>query len=187
MSKLSAIKLQLSKLLASFREIKTDKNILSYPEDIEPKVGLEVYVADENGEFIPAPDDEYAMEDGRVIVVVEGKIAEIREAAPAIEEPVEMEEEPAEPAAPAEEPAPAAEEPAMAELEEKFNELADIVAKLVEKVAEMEAKNAAAEEVIEKMSKMSAAKPAEIEIEDKPAMKTGNQKLDDKLNKMFKK
>ena len=39
--------------------------------------------AGENGEEVAAPDGEYVAEDGRTIVVAEGKVTEIKEAAPA--------------------------------------------------------------------------------------------------------
>lgn len=202
MSKLSQIKLELAKLLASFSDIKTDKAIISYPEESEPYVGLEVYVLDENGEYIPAADDEYVMEDGKIIVVVDSKISEIREPAEevveeVVEEPVveeiEAEEAPAEeemPAveeAPAEEPKPESEEEAIDEVHKEINELYEIVDRLIKKVEDLDAKVLGNDEKIERMSKMSAAMSAEIEINDPAPVRTGNTKLDEKLSKMFKK
>lgn len=61
--------------------INTDKGVLSY--DGELAVGTEVTVAGENGEEVAAPDGEYVAEDGRTIVVAEGKVTEIKDAAPA--------------------------------------------------------------------------------------------------------
>ena len=61
--------------------INTDKGVLSYEGELA--VGTEVTVAGENGEEVAAPDGEYVAEDGRTIVVAEGKVTEIKEAAPA--------------------------------------------------------------------------------------------------------
>lgn len=69
----------------------TDKGELFWEGDEDLKAGDEVFVETE-GERQPAPDGEYATEDGKVIVVVDGKVAEIKDAeaevAPA-EEPSE--------------------------------------------------------------------------------------------------
>lgn len=69
----------------------TDKGELFWEGDEDLKAGDEVFVENE-GERQPAPDGEYATEDGKVIVVVDGKVAEIKdpeaEVAPA-EEPSE--------------------------------------------------------------------------------------------------
>ena len=69
----------------------TDKGELFWEGDEDLKAGDEVFV-ETDGERQPAPDGEYATEDGKVIVVVDGKVAEIKDAeaevAPA-EEPSE--------------------------------------------------------------------------------------------------
>ena len=61
--------------------ITTDKGVLSYTGDLA--VGSDVTIADENGNQVAAPDGEYVAEDGRTIVVAEGKVTEIKDAAPA--------------------------------------------------------------------------------------------------------
>lgn len=72
----------------------TDKGELFWEGEEDLKAGDEVFVETE-GERQPAPDGEYATEDGKVIVVVDGKVAEIKdpeaEVAPA-EEPEEVAE-----------------------------------------------------------------------------------------------
>lgn len=69
----------------------TDKGELFWEGEDDLKAGDEVFV-ETDGERQPAPDGEYATEDGKVIVVVDGKVAEIKdpeaEVAPA-EEPSE--------------------------------------------------------------------------------------------------
>lgn len=172
MSKLAKIRLELSQILASFSELKTDKAILYWPTDEEIKEGLEVYVLDENGDYDVAPDGEYIDEAENTIVVKEGKVESIT---PKAEEPVEepvAEEEPiaAEEETPAEEvESPSGEEEpvpdAIEEVRKELNELYNIVDALVKKVAELDSRLGESNERLEKMSKMSAASPAEEEIE----------------------
>lgn len=72
------LRLKLCRLLLHFGMVETDKGTLNYEGELA--VGLEVYTEDENGEMIPATDGEYVInEDGRTIVVVDGKVSEIRE------------------------------------------------------------------------------------------------------------
>ena len=69
------------------KTINTDKGVLSYVGELA--VGTEVNITNEDGSVAPAPDGEYTAEDGSTIVVAEGKVAEIKEAAaPADPEPV---------------------------------------------------------------------------------------------------
>lgn len=187
MTKLEFIRTKLASLLLQFATIKTDKAVLEYDGE-ELKVETEVFIVDENGERKPAEDGNYVTEDGKTIVVADGKVTEILEK----EEEVEPTEEPAEEVeaeeevteeTPAEEPTEeVVEEPKdelnerLTALETKVEELIAIVEKLVEK---SEADNVAVEERLSKIEKMSAAKPVETEIElSKKAKKTGDAKLD---------
>ena len=67
--------IKLWKQILNLAEIATDKAVLII--DGELVEGAEVFV-EQDGEYVPASDGEYAVEDGRVIVVAEGKVAEIR-------------------------------------------------------------------------------------------------------------
>lgn len=185
MSKLAKIRLELSKIIASFSELKTDKAILYWPTDEEIREGLEVYVIDENGDYDVAPDGEYVDEAGNTIVVREGKVESVTPKAeepaeePAAEEPIAAEENPSieEVEAPSgtEEPVP----DAIEEVRKEVNELYDIVDQLIKKVAELEGRMGESDERLEKMSKMSAAVPAEEEIEKaESTAKTNNKKFD---------
>ena len=69
MSKFTKIKLELAKMLAKFSDVKTDKAVLTWDSDEDLREGMDVYVADENGEYAPAADGEYVTEDGKTIVV----------------------------------------------------------------------------------------------------------------------
>lgn len=168
-SKISQIKLQLARLLASFSAIKTDKAVLEYPEETEPYVGLEVYILVDD-EYKPAEDGEYTLEDGRVFVIENGVITEIKEV---VKE--EFEEVPS-PDGDEETPVDAIEE-----LRKEVNELYNVVDGLIKKVSELESKIANTDSVVEKLSKEPAADPAEIDIQ-KP-----ENKLDSRLKEMFNK
>ena len=87
------------------KTISTDKGVLSYEGELE--VGTAVTIVDEEGNATPAPDGEYVAEDGRTIVVSEGKVSEIKEAAPA------------------QDPAPAVEESKFSKVVMKFQETYD--------------------------------------------------------------
>lgn len=194
MSKIGKIKLELSKLLAEFSDLKTDKAILSWPSEEELKIGFEVYLLDENGEYKAPEDGDYTTEDGKVITIAGGKVEAITE--PETEVEPEVEETPAEEVV--EEIVEAAEEPvadpetetdgvketetdAIDAIHREINELYEIVDKLVKKVAELEGKTVEASETVMKMSKMSAAMSAQEEIETNTIAKSGDSAIDRKL------
>lgn len=60
-------------------EASTDNGILYYEGDEDLKAGDEVYILDEEANRKPAPDGEYRTEDGKTIVVADGRVAEIRD------------------------------------------------------------------------------------------------------------
>lgn len=62
----------------NFASAATDKGTLEWDEG-KLEAGKEVFITDEDGNRNPAPDGEYRTEDGKVIVVVDGKVAEIRD------------------------------------------------------------------------------------------------------------
>lgn len=153
MNELTKIRLRLSKLLVKLSEVPTDLGVLYKSEDGELVVGDLVYVTEESGEFIPAPTGDYKAEKV-TYKVVDGKITEIVE-----EVKEELEEVPSPDGS--EESAP----DAIEELRKEVNELYSIVDKLVKKMEEIDSKIADNQTTIEKMSSMSAAKPAVEEIE----------------------
>ena len=126
--------------------VATDKGELIY--DGELAEGNAVRVAGEGGENAPAPDGEYTAEDGRVIVVKDGKVAEIREP----EAEVEQEEEQPEPEASAEVEALRAE---VEDLRARVEELEGVVAQLAA--------------VTEKMAKAPKSAPAHEEFKRQSA------------------
>lgn len=158
MNELTKIRLRLSKLLVKLSEVPTDLGVLYKSEDGEFVVGDLVYVTEESGEFIPAPTGDYKAEKV-TYKVVDGKISEIIEET--VEEPVKEELEDV----PSPDGSVEAVPEAIVEIRKEVNELYNIVDKLVKKIEEIDSKIADNQTTIEKMSSMSAAKPAVEEIE----------------------
>lgn len=158
MNELTKIRLRLSKLLVKLSEVPTDLGVLYKSEDGELVVGDLVYVTEESGEFIPAPTGDYKAEKV-TYKVVDGKISEIVEET--VEEPVKEQLEDVPSPDGSEEAVPEA----IVEIRKEVNELYSIVDKLVKKMEEIDSKIADNQTTIEKMSSMSAAKPAVEEIE----------------------
>ena len=136
MDKFQKVKLTLQKLLLQFGEMSTDKGLLEYTGE-ELVVGVEVFI-DGN----PAPDGEYKIAEDKVIVVADGKVAEIKEPAP------EPEPEPA-----PEVPVEAAEEDLVTVIEPLVNEINAVK-------AELEAVKSRLAEIESKLQE-DAAKPAD--------------------------
>lgn len=154
MTKIQKIKMSLQRMLMAFGEVVTKEGTLEYAGE-ELAVGTEVFINDE-----PAPSGEYESED-KVIVVEDGKVAEIREKeveeAPAEEQPVEEvkaeEEVPVEP-----EPEPSLED-SLAEI------LAPVIEKLNAVVADVEALKARLSEIESKLLEDSVA-PADEQFQE---------------------
>ena len=139
MDKFQKVKLTLQKLLLQFGEMSTDKGILEYTGE-ELVVGAEVFI-DGN----PAPDGEYKIAEDKVIVVADGKVAEIKEPAPAPE------------------PEPAPEAPQVP-VEAEEDNLVMVIEPLVNEInavkAELEAVKSRLAEIESKLQE-DAAKPAD--------------------------
>lgn len=95
MSKINRFKAALAKLLAVFGNVTTDKGVLAWDGEDDLKTGDAVYIEDQEGNRTDAPDGDYITSDNKTIVVVDGRVSEIKdpEAEVAPEEPAE---EPAE-------------------------------------------------------------------------------------------
>ena len=77
MGKFSRIREMLAKLFAEFASITTDKGILVWDSEDDLKAGDKVYIEDAEGNRTPAEDGDYTTEDGKVIKVAGGEVAEI--------------------------------------------------------------------------------------------------------------
>ena len=82
MSKLSRLKEILAAKLQEekFGNVTTDKGVLSWDGDEDLKEGDSVYVEDSEGNRTPAADGDYKTNDNKVVVVVDGKVSEIKDA-----------------------------------------------------------------------------------------------------------
>ena len=146
-------RIKLMKHFLKFGSMVSDKGELYYEGDVE--VGLEVFVEDEQGEMIPAPDGEYVVEK-QIFVIVEGKVTEIKDVVEAPAEPEVVE---------AAEVTPVPDEK-VAELEAKLAEKEAEVKELEAKVAELEAKLGEKEAEVVKLSAEPTRQPAHIEVND---------------------
>ena len=72
-------------VLDSGQEIQTDADAFA--------VGVSAFVVNDEGERIPLPDGDYQLQDGSVLVVAEGAVAEMKEAEAEVEAEEEKEEE----------------------------------------------------------------------------------------------
>lgn len=77
MSKMNKIKAMLAKLLASLASVTTDKGVLEWDGGEDLKAGDAVFVVNQDGEREAAADGDYITEDGKKIVVADGKVSEI--------------------------------------------------------------------------------------------------------------
>ncbi len=175
MKKVNKIREALSKLIEeTFARVSTDKGILSYDAE-ELAVGVSVSLVTEEGEEVAVEDGDYVLEDGRILKIAEGKIAEIVEPEPEVEEPAveeSVEEVATEEETPAEEPEvenptdteEETETEAVVKLREEVNELYSLVDALTKRIEELEKKPAAepAKEEFKKAKtdKFSTAKDA---------------------------
>lgn len=100
MSKINRFKAALTKLLAAFGNVSTDRGVLAWDGEEDLKAGDSVYIEDQDGNRTPAPDGDYITSDAKTIVVADGKVAELRdpeaEVAPEPEPEPEVEQEKAE-------------------------------------------------------------------------------------------
>lgn len=81
MSKLARLKeILAAKLQEKFGNVTTDKGVISWDGDEDLKEGDSVYVEDSEGNRTPAADGDYKTDDNKVIVVVDGKVSEIKDA-----------------------------------------------------------------------------------------------------------
>lgn len=145
------MKLNVMKLfrdLMKLGKVETDNGVLIYEGDVL-EVGTEVFIEDENGNIVPAPDGQYGD-----YKVVDGKIAPAEvvepEAKPESEEVMQEEV--------IVEPEPEVKESDDDKYEERISALESKIAELESKVAEL----ISAKEELE----FSKLKPAEKEIKD---------------------
>ena len=181
MKKIQKMKMFFRYILTSFGAVNTDKGRLVWDGNEDLKEGMEVYIEDaENDdlEYQPAADGDYTVEDGKVITVVDGKVASIEDpnaevAEEVKEEATEVKEEMAEETAEVEDPTNTAEETdtkAIVELRKEVNELY--------------ARVDAMEDMLRKLAVKPAAMSAVEQSEQTPAVKVSANSNRSKLSQI---
>ena len=79
MTKVKGLLARLARALVEMGNVTTDKGILSWDGEQDLKAGDLVYVEDQEGNRTPAADGDYTTGEGKVIVVVSGKVSEIKD------------------------------------------------------------------------------------------------------------
>ena len=167
--------LKLAKMLLKFSEINTDKGVLTVNEDLAP--GIEIYITDENGDYVAAPDGEYLTETSK-IEVKDGKVESIETIEP--EDKNEPESEPAVEENLADEN-PANEEPENAEPDEKDLRISELEGLLKDRDSIISELTAKIKELEDKLNK-----PVEDPIEMKTQVQEEGKKNDQKINPALK-
>lgn len=176
--KLGKLKIALQKILAeTFAQVSTDRGILAWDGDSQlPEVGEAVYSFDEEGNQVAVEDGDYVLENGTVIVVADGKVAEIRDGE---EDNTPAQEEPAQEETPAEPETVENEEETPAQEEEEVDDRDERIANLEAEIARLEEENGALRERIKELEEKPAAQPAEEEFKRVNKIEaTGNKRLD---------
>lgn len=165
--------LAFAKLIKCVQEVNTNNGV--FISEGEIVVGTEVFIADENGDLVPATDGEYETEN--VIYTIEsGIVTAIEEKTEPIEEPVEEPTEPVVEENATEEPIeePAEEPTATDEKDARIAELEAEIETLNQRIAELEAEN---EELKKKLEE-----PVEDPIENQTTLMSKEDKRKAKLN-----
>ena len=163
MSKLQRIKEALRSLLLEFGEVSTDKGVIVFDGN-ELEAGMAVRGIDEEGNETQLEDGDYRTEDGKIIVIAEGKVVEIRdnEAEVSTEpesEPEAQENEETEP-----------------ESEPESDDRDALIEQLQARIAELEAENQELRDRIAELEKEPTAPSAE-EAFEKIEEKEDNSKM----------
>lgn len=205
MSKLTKIKEKLVAILAEVKMsvIKTNNGVLEYDGNEDLVAGMNVYVTDEEtNERVAAADGEYVTEDGKIILVKDGKVESITDPVAEVDAENEVAPEGGEPKAESgttetiEENVNAEEVPnpdggeekpvdAIEELRKEVNELYKIVDAILDKIGENRKE---VDMRLSKIEKLSADKPADevFETNNTISHSTGNKKFDDRLKELSK-
>lgn len=168
------LKATLRKMLSlQLGEVATkDGKKLYWSSEEDLREGLEVFVEDENGELIPAPNGVYETEDNKKIEVEDGAVKKIEDPEAEVA-PENVEQNVEEDVAPAADPAEAQEgeeeqaavEDRVAALEEKMAKILEGIEQMLNAMASLEGRLDEVEAKVAKIETEPAADPAE----DKPA------------------
>ena len=122
---------KLAKMLIQFKEYITEQGKLIVSGELVE--GTEVAIESENGELVPVSDGEYKLDDV-IVVVVDGKVTEIKQELEPVEEP--LSEEPTQ--EPTQEPEPDEKDLKIEELEGLLKDRDAVIEELTAKIKELE-------------------------------------------------
>lgn len=180
MSKIKKIKEMLRKILVEFGSVSTDKAVVLWDGDEELKAGDSVWTIDEEGNEVNLEDGDYKTEDGKVIVIADNKVVEIKddEAEVATDEPTEepVEEENAENEPESEDEPENEETPAEDEKDAEIK-------RLMAQIEELKAENEELKAKVAELEKEPAAPSAEEEF---AAMENDNTKANKLRNRGYR-
>ena len=122
---------KLAKMLIQFKEYITEQGKLIVSGELVE--GTEVAIESENGELVPVSDGEYKLDDV-IVVVVDGKVTEIKQELEPVKEP--LAEEPKQ--EPTQEPEPDEKDLKIEELEGLLKDRDAVIEELTAKIKELE-------------------------------------------------
>ena len=122
---------KLAKMLIQFKEYITEQGKLIVSGELVE--GTEVAIESENGELVPVSDGEYKLDDV-IVVVVDGKLTEIKQELEPVKEP--LAEEPKQ--EPTQEPEPDEKDLKIEELEGLLKDRDAVIEELTAKIKELE-------------------------------------------------
>jgi hypothetical protein len=173
--KVEKLKAMLRKMLAEFGEISTDKGVLVWNGDEDLKEGDAVHSVDEDGNDVKVEDGDYRTEDGKIIVVADGKVVEIKDDEAEVAPEGEITEEPKEGVEAEEKTEEIVEEPKEEPKEDekdlKIKELEDVIKAKDEEIEILKARIAELE--AEPTDKSAEEAFAEIKKVENPMAKRG--------------
>lgn len=157
MSRINKIKEMLRKILVEFGTVSTDKGVIAFDGD-ELEAGMAVSGVDEEGNEVSLEDGDYRTEDGKIIVIADGKVVSIEDidAEVSSENPEETPEEMEDPQ-PETNPEP--------EAEPEVDEKDELIKQLQAEIERLTAENEELKNRIAELEKESAAPSASEQFE----------------------
>ena len=171
--KIKNLMLELLATVEKFGQVTTDKGVIRWEGEEDIKVGDAVTIVAEDDTETPAAEGDYTTEDGTVIKVAEGKVAEIVEPAEEQTEEQPEEEVEAEEDTPAEEEKPEEVDP-FAEILDKLDNLDKRIAALEESLTKSETEMSAVKADVEKLK----TEPAEKSVKKMSKASTSERGID---------
>lgn len=174
----------LKSLVTKFGDVQTDKGQLYWEGEYDLKAGDTVYIADEAGEYNPAPEGEYITPDNKTIIVgPEGVVSEIKDPDAEVEAAVEASEQ--EPEKTKEDMAVPPVDPVSDPVADPEDSAGDLSAEMETLKTELETLKAAYDDLkaqVDELLKSPQAESAFSAVNDTPEKKDKNTVLKTRLS-----